>query len=106
MVWLSGDFSSIQMKRSGCPTWSLMSSNAMAWTLDSVNRRQLMMNSGSDGCSLVILECVHADDTRIQYWRAFVRNCGRRHLCACIWDIARLEDTLAAHNNVPSNNKT
>jgi hypothetical protein len=49
MVWLSGDFSSTQMKRSGWPTWSLMSSNAMGWALESVKRRQLMANSGSDG---------------------------------------------------------
>jgi len=51
MVWLSGDFSSIQMNRSGCPTWSLMSSNAMGWALESAKSRQLMVNSSSGGQS-------------------------------------------------------
>jgi len=49
MVWLSGDFSSTQMNRSGCPTWSLMSSNAMGRALESAKSRQLMMDSGSEG---------------------------------------------------------
>jgi hypothetical protein len=49
MVWLSGDFSSTQMKRSGFSTWSLMSSNSMGWALESVKRRQLMMVSSCVG---------------------------------------------------------
>jgi len=71
MVWLSGDFSSTQMKRSGCPTWSLMSSNAIGWALFSVKSRQLMMVSSCEGkCVAILVHAIHADsilETCVRY---------------------------------------
>jgi len=48
MVWLLGDLSSTQRKRSGRSTWSLMSSNAIVWACGwvSLKSRQSMVASG------------------------------------------------------------
>jgi hypothetical protein len=63
MSLLSGDFSSIQMKRSFWPTWSLMLSKAMAWVVESWKSRQSMMSSGGDAGKCRNFRGFHANYT-------------------------------------------
>jgi len=65
MVWLSGDFSSTQTKRSGWPTCSLMSSNGIDWACAWLSRksRQLIWGSAWMNQNRVILWRVRANYT-------------------------------------------